>query len=134
MRRSKFGSITNDRDTILEGREGRRREVASEGTPARHAHPPTSTTKARGGIGPRGPARPGDPPLKTAHGGPEAVVKRHRACELLFLVGVVREWNVCRAPAFTMSVPAFIDISEEDQVCPWATGAARAGLGKLLRV
>lgn len=61
-------------------------------------------------------------------------MKRHRAYELLFLVGVVREWNVCRAAAFTMSVPAFIDISEEDQVCPWATGATGAGLGKLLRV
>lgn len=32
-----------------------------------------------------------------------------------------------------MSVPAFIDISEEDQVRSWATGAARAGLGKPLR-
>ena len=40
---------------------------------------------------------------------------------------MVWEVLVRGAPVFTMSVPAFIDISEEDQVCPWAAADARAG-------
>lgn len=48
-------------------------------------------------------------------GDPEAVVRRRRAAQLPFPVGVVWERNVHGARAFTMSVPAFIDISEEDQ-------------------
>ena len=48
-------------------------------------------------------------------GDPEAVVRRRRAAQLPFPVGVVWERNVHGAWAFTMSVPAFIDISEEDQ-------------------
>ncbi|KAJ8796004.1 hypothetical protein J1605_002766 [Eschrichtius robustus] len=57
---------------------------------------------------------------------PEAVVRRRRAAQLLFPVGVVCELSVLSAPAFAMSVPAFIDISEEDQVCSRTADAARA--------
>ena len=53
-------------------------------------------------------------------------------CQLPFPVGFVGEWRVCRVRAFTMSVPAFIDISEEDQVCSRAGGDARVGLGEAL--
>lgn len=62
-------------------------------------------------------------------GDPEAVVRRRRAAQLPFPVGVVWERNVHGARAFTMSVPAFIDISEEDQVCSQAADAARVGGG-----
>lgn len=66
-------------------------------------------------------------------GDPEAFVRRRCAAQLPFPVGVVCERNVHGARAFTMSVPAFIDISEEDQVCSRAADAARVGGGGRLR-
>ena len=72
-------------------------------------------------------------PARPAVGDPEAVVRRRRSAQLPFPVGVVWERNVHGARAFTMSVPAFIDISEEDQVCSRTADASRVGGGGRLR-
>ena len=72
-------------------------------------------------------------PARPAVGDPEAVVRRRRAAQLPFPVGVVWECSVHGARAFTMSVPAFIDISEEDQVCSRTADASRVGGGGILR-
>lgn len=56
-------------------------------------------------------------------------MRRDGARPLSFPAGVVCEWSVRRARAFSMSVPAFIDISEEDQVRSRAAGAGVAGSG-----
>lgn len=102
-------------------------QVAPEGTPVR----PQPRTQRAAGLAPVAPPVSVTPPLEApAHGDPEAVVRRHQECLLLFPVGVVCEWSGGRAQAFTMSVPAFIDISEEDQVCSRAAGAAQAGVGE----
>lgn len=102
-------------------------QVAPEGTPVR----PQPRTQRAAGLAPVAPPVSVTPPLEApAHGDPEAVVRRHQECLLLFPVGVVCEWSGRRAQAFTMSVPAFIDISEEDQVCSRAAGAAQAGVGE----
>ena len=96
--------------------------------------PAPPPARMRAGIGLRGSAPVDDPrPTRPAVGDPEALVRRRRAAQLPFPVGVVCECNVHGARAFTMSVPAFIDISEEDQVCSWAANTARVGGGGRLR-
>lgn len=74
-----------------------------------------------------GPAYLGGP---APQGNPEAVVRPPRALQLSFRLAWFCERGCCRTRACNMSVPAFIDISEEDQVCSQAASASKTGLGE----